>query len=165
VGIKPLRPLETPELLNSSLPHAWDQIRKIRKSVGEALQGFDPALSEAAMMVTSELIENAVKYGEEVPSAREIQLSMSTDHGQLVIIVSNGCADLHGVKQLQQHVQEIADAPDKSALYMGRLEQLMSHPNESGKLGLYRIAFEGEFDLKLTYHDHIVAVTATRDLR
>lgn len=165
MGIQPIRQLETPVLLNSSLPHAWDQIRKIRKSVGDALKDFDPSLCAAAMMVTSELIENAVKYGEEVPASAHIQLSMTMGEDQLIIRVTNGCADGSGVKQLERRIREIADAPDKAALYMARLEQLLAEPTESGKLGLYRIAFEGEFDLKLSYRDNVVTITAARSLR
>jgi hypothetical protein len=164
VGIQTVRQLETPVLLNSSLPHAWDQIRKIRKSVGDALKSIQPSLAEAAMMVTSELIENAVKYGEEVPASAHIQLSMTMCDGKLVITVTNGCTEGQGIKQLTHRIQEIAEAPDKAALYMARLEQLLAEPNESGKLGLYRIAFEGEFDLHLTYRDCVVTITATRSL-
>jgi hypothetical protein len=165
VGIQTVRQLDAPVLLNSSLPHAWDQIRKIRKSVGDALKVLAPSLAEAAMMVTSELIENAVKYGEEVPASAHIQLSMSMDDGKLVIRVTNGCIDGPGVRQLAARIREIAEAPDKAALYMSRLEQLLAEPNESGKLGLYRIAFEGEFDLQFTYRDDVVTITAARSLR
>ena len=154
--------LEAPVLLDSRLPHAWDEIRRIRKNVGEALKSLDPALTTAATMVTSELIENAVKYGETVPASSEIRLAMSMHDGQLVITVSNGCTDANAVRALERRVREIADAPDKAALYMSRLEQLLAEPTESGKLGLYRIAFEGEFDLEFSYRDNVVSVTATR---
>jgi len=163
--MKPLKKLETPVLLNSSLPHAWDQIRKIRKNVGDALSGYDSSLRAAATMVTSELIENAVKYGEEVPAASHILLSMSMEGGRLVISVSNGCADGPGVRQLEGRIREIAEAEDKAALYMARLEQLLAEPTESGKLGLYRIAFEGEFDLQFSYVDNVVRITATRSFQ
>ena len=164
MGIQTVRQLDAPVLLNSSLPHAWDQIRKIRKSVGDALKVLAPSLAEAAMMVTSELIENAVKYGEEVPASAHIQLAMSMDDGKLVITVTNGCIEGPGVRQLAARIQEISEAPDKAALYMSRLEQLLAEPTESGKLGLYRIAFEGEFDLQYTYRDNVVTITATRSL-
>ena len=160
-----IKKLEAPVLLNSTLPHAWDQIRKIRKNVTDALAGFDRGLCAAATMVTSELIENAVKYGEEVPAASHIKLSMSMDAEKLVIAVTNGCADLAGVRELERRIQEICEAPDKSTLYMARLEQLLAEPTESGRLGLYRIAFEGEFDLHFTYRENVVSITATRSLR
>jgi hypothetical protein len=155
--------LETPiTFVNASLPHTWDHIRKIRKSVGEALKNSDPSLRAAAMMVTSELVENAVKYGEEVAAAPHITVALTVRKNQLVISVTNGSADLSGIKELQRRIEEIVHAPDKSTLYMARLEELLAEPTETGKLGLYRIAFEGQFDLHFEYIDQVVSITATR---
>lgn len=149
-------------VVNSSLPHTWDHIRKIRKQVGDALHDSDPNLRSAAMMVTSELVENAVKYGEEVPAAPQISLSLTVRGEQLVINVTNGCADQSGIRELETRIREINEAPDKSTLYMARLEALLADSSESGKLGLYRIAFEGQFDLDFRYTDQVVSITATR---
>lgn len=149
-------------IVNSSLPHTWDHIRKIRKQVGDALQSSDPNLRSAAMMVVSELVENAVKYGEEVPASPHISLSMTVKGSQLTITVTNGCADIGGVRELEKRIREIADAADKSTLYMARLEELLEDSSESGKLGLYRIAFEGQFDIEFNYTDQVVSIIATR---
>ena len=59
-------------------------------------------------------------------------------------------------------MQELAGAADKQALYLARLEELLANAEESGKLGIYRIGFEGGFDLQLDYTNHVVTVTATR---
>lgn len=160
---EPPADLEAPlAFVNASLPHTWDHIRKIRKSVGEALKNSDPSLRMAAMMVTSELVENAVKYGEEVAAAPHINVALTVQRDQLVISVSNGSADLSGIKELQRRVEEIVHAPDKSTLYMARLEELLAEPTETGKLGLYRIAFEGQFDMHFQYVEQVVTITATR---
>jgi hypothetical protein len=149
-------------LLETTLPHAWQHIRAIRKSVGDALAEADPGFRTAAAMVASELVENAVKYGEAVPAAPGIHFALLEAGGQLRIEVSNGCTDGDGVHELQARVKEIARAPDKAALYMARLEALLARPDESGKLGLYRIAFEGKFDLQWSYRNAVVTMTATR---
>jgi hypothetical protein len=154
-----------PPLINMSLPHTWDHIRKIRKSVGEALEDREPALRSAAMMVTSELVENAIKYGQDVPAAPQISLVLSFDHDELRIAVSNGSTDLAGIGELERRVTEIVQAPDKATLYMTRLEELLAQPLESGKLGLYRIAFEGQFELLFNYANDVVTITATRNCR
>jgi hypothetical protein len=130
--------------------------------VGEALAGYDRALCSAAMMVTSELIENAVKYGEAVGAAPSISMSLSLSPDKLIISVRNGCTDVASVKALENRIREICEAPDKSTLYMARLEELLNNPCESGKLGLYRIAFEGEFDLHFDYTQKVVSIIATR---
>lgn len=149
-------------VVSSRLPHTWDHIRKIRKQVGEALEGYDPSLCSAAMMVTSELVENAVKYGEAVSAAPSISISLALTADKLVIAVKNGCCDAAGVKALEQRIRDISEAPDKSTLYLARLEELLADPLESGKLGLYRIAFEGEFDLQFDYAQKVVSIIATR---
>ena len=149
-------------IMELSLPHTWDHIRRIRKDVGEMLKDSAPSLRSAAMMVTSELVENAIKYGEDVPAATQISLSVKCDPEQLRISVSNGSTDRAGIVELERRIDEIMRATDRSTLYLARLEELLAEPTESGKLGLYRIAFEGEFDLLFSYADNVVTITATR---
>ena len=148
--------------ITENLPHTWDDIRKIRRRVGEVLRAHDTALRSAAMMVTSELVENAVKYGEAVPAAPQIVVSLKVDRTRLIVQVVNGCADPAGIEELRERIQEIEQAENKAALYMARLEALLADPLETGKLGLYRIAFEGQFDMRLEYRDNVVSITATR---
>jgi hypothetical protein len=155
----------SPTSVNVWLPHSWDHIRQIRAKVGEALKDADPSLRSAAIMVASELVENAVKYGEEVPDARQITVSLEMGPAAIVIAVSNGSADPKAIEALKRRVDEITSAPDKSVLYLARLEELMAESTETGELGLYRIAFEGEFDIQLRYLNQVVTMTATRNYR
>jgi hypothetical protein len=145
------------------VPHTWSHVRIIRERVGEELLGAGPALRSAAMMTASELTENAVKYGEDVPAAAHVAFDMWLDESRVTIRVSNGTRDKLGVRELQRRVNEVRNAPDKAALYTARLEELLVKPSESGKLGIYRIAFEGGFGLQCEYADDVVTVTATRE--
>lgn len=144
------------------LPHAWNYIREVRARVQEMLAGAEEELRSAAMMTVSELIENAVKYGEGVPGAPDIIVSCCSEGGEVRIIVSNGCQDSSGLRRLQERVQQITSAPDKEALYMARLEELLADAAQSGSLGLYRIAFEGRFELQVSVARSVVTVCATR---
>jgi hypothetical protein len=144
------------------LPHAWNYIREVRARVQEMLAGAEDELRSAAMMAVSELIENAVKYGEGVPGAPDIIVSCCSEGGEVRIVVSNGCQDGSVIRRLQERIQLIMSTPDKEALYMARLEELMADATESGSLGLYRIAFEGRFELHATLARSVVTVTATR---
>jgi len=153
-----------PASVNVSLPHTWDHIRQIRGRVAEVLKEAESSLRSAAVMVTSELVENAVKYGEAVPAAQKISVALTVNETSIIIKVTNGSPDASGVATLAQRVDEIMSAPDKSVLYFTRLEELMADPTETGKLGLYRIAFEGEFDIQLSYRDQVVSMTATRKI-
>jgi hypothetical protein len=114
-------------------------------------------------MTASELVENAIKYGESVPGAPGVTFSMDVTAGRLSIRVVNGSTNLFGVAELERRVRDLAGAEDKQVLYFARLEQLLAHAEESGKLGVYRIGFEGGFDLALDYQNHVVTVTATRN--
>ena len=150
--------------LNVIVPHAWHHIRQIRQRVAETLRDCDGAFRDAAIMTASELMENAVKYGEHVAHAKEIVFSLGIHGDRIVIQVKNGAWNVDGVRELQARVRELATTADKGALYMARLEELLAMPTESGKLGIYRIGFEGQFDLECQYEDEIVTMTARRTL-
>jgi hypothetical protein len=141
----------------------WPNVRKIRQEVGTALDRCGQELRSAAMMTASELVENAIKYGENVPAAPTVNFSLQASAGQLTIRVVNGSTNLAGVAELDRRVKELATATNRQALYLARLEQLLAHADDSGKLGIYRIGFEGGFDLALDYQNDVVAVTATRN--
>jgi hypothetical protein len=140
----------------------WPNVRKIRQEVGHALEACQPDLRTAAMMTASELVENAIKYGENVPAAQSVTFSLEAKPGLLWIRVANGSTNALGVAELERRVQELGRAEDKQALYVSRLEHLLAHSEESGKLGIYRIGFEGGFDLAFDYRNEVVTITATR---
>ena len=81
---------------------------------------------------------------------------------RLCIRVVNGSTNTVGVAELQRRVQEVHGADDKEALYFARLEELLADADEGGRLGIYRVGFEGGFDLQLDYTNNVVTVTATR---
>lgn len=148
-----------------SVPHAWQYVRTIRHKVEDSLKGFDSGVRSATVMTAAELVENAIKYGESVTAAQSVSFAMVVDETSMRIEVCNGSMDVAGVGELLQRIEEVSRAPDKAALYMRRLEELMAVPTESGKLGIYRIAFEGKFDLRCKYADQVVTVTAVRGPR
>ncbi len=149
--------------LELSFQPMWPNVRKIRQQVGAALEACRPGLRSAAVMTASELVENAIKYGENVPAAPTVSFSLEASGGKLVIRVVNGSTNVAGVGELQRRVDELSGSTNKQALYQARLEQLLAHQDDSGKLGIYRIGFEGGFELTLDYSNDVVTVTATRD--
>ena len=141
----------------------WPNVRKIRQQVGAALEACRQELRTAAMMTASELVENAIKYGESLPAAPSVTLSLEATAGQIFIRVVNGSTNLAGVAELERRVRDLATATNKQTLYLARLEQLLAHADDSGKLGIYRIGFEGGFDFALDYRNDVVTMTATRN--
>ncbi|WP_394841367.1 hypothetical protein LZC95_30375 [Pendulispora brunnea] len=144
------------------IPHLWKFVSHARGEVERALTSFAPSVRAATVMTASELIENAMKYGEEVPNLLTIHLRLQADAERITIEVSNGALTRERVCQLEQRLAEIASSTDREELYMNRIRTLLDNPTEKGGLGLYRIGFEGGFDLTCTFIDSIVTVTAVR---
>jgi len=149
--------------LELSFQPMWPNVRKIRQQVGATLEACHQRLRSAAVMTASELVENAIKYGESVPAAPSVTFLLEATAHQLAIRVVNGSTNALGVAELQRRVKDLSDAANKEALYLARLEQLLAHSEDSGKLGIYRIGFEGGFDLALDYTNDVVTMTATRN--
>jgi len=148
--------------LQFTLAPMWPNVREIRQRVAAALEECPSQLRSAAVMTASELVENAIKYGESVPGAKTVTFVLEATSESISISVVNGSTNALGVAELERRVQELRSAGDKQALYLARLEQLLADADESGKLGIYRIGFEGGFDLALEYLNNVVSVTATR---
>jgi hypothetical protein len=142
----------------------WTVVRRIREQVAQALAAYPENVRSATVMTASELVENAVKYGESVPNAATISFSLIASPDSLRVEVTNGSKNTDSVARLRERIAAIVAAPDKTALYMDRLEHLLSTPSESGQLGLYRIAFEGAYELSCTYEESVVTVNAVRRL-
>lgn len=154
--------------LTRDIPIAWSHIREARKLVQEALADHDAELREAAGMTMSELIENAMKYGEPVPKLPGARFTLEVDDDGVSIQVQNGSGSEACLAKLVATVEAIAGAQGKDAreaLYIERLQQLMEDPSAGGQLGLYRVGYEGGFDLSCACEDQIITVTARRSFR
>ncbi len=150
--------------LSVTIEPVWPTIRQIRKTVGDALTDLAPSVRGAAMMTASELTENAIKYGESVPTQPTISFRFEVFDEQVRIEVANGSTNVADVQRLLEGIDQIATSTDKEALYFARVQQLLENQKESGKLGLYRIALEGRFDLYASYESGVVTVVATRNM-
>ncbi|AUX25028.1 uncharacterized protein SOCEGT47_055700 [Sorangium cellulosum] len=149
-------------LLNTSIRPVWSSIRAPRASVREVLAQYPSALVDAAAMTACELLENAIKYGDEVPAAPTILFRLGLAGGRLDIVTVNDCTDHSSASRLLRRIQPLRDAPNKMDPYIERLQEMLHGPSESANLGLYRIALEGGFSLDATYTDEVVTVTAIR---
>jgi hypothetical protein len=141
----------------------WQRVREVRRTVEEAGKDLPDEIRTAAVMVTSELVENAVKYGESVPACPDIQVRVSISDTRIVIEVANGASATDELTELFERVAQIRDSESREQLYMGRLTELLERPGSTGKLGLYRIGFEGKFDLESVLDGQTLIVRATRE--
>src|SRR5262245_9969403 len=149
-------------LLNMPLRTMWSEVQKVRERVQALLAHLPEDVRAATVMTASELIENAIKYGESVPAAPEATVLLNHEGGCIEIVVRNGVAAEETVRELKARVERVAAAEDRSALYAERLRQLMTSGGSDGsKLGIYRIGCEGGFTLRCDFTDRVVTMTAT----
>lgn len=147
------------------IPMAWHHIRDARALALEALANASPDLQHATGMTVSELLENAMKYGESVPGMAGASYTFTVSDDAVRIEVKNGVGSEESLTELRARIDAMAAAEDKEALYVERLQQILENPSAGGQLGLFRIACEGGFDLAYHYEAPIVTVIATRTLK
>ncbi|MFO0659985.1 MAG: hypothetical protein U0165_09170 [Polyangiaceae bacterium] len=151
--------------LNISLPGGvWQRVREVRAKVAEAASELSTEVRTAAVMVTAELVENAIKYGESVPGCEDVQVHVTISSTQVAIEVANGATSRPALNELFERVEQISTSDNREGLYIKRLEEMLQSPGLSGKLGLYRIGFEGNFELTCRHDGQILTVRATREL-
>lgn len=147
-----------------ALPREWGQLNDIRAVVARRLEGYDKDTQEAVAMVASELVENAIKYGEPLADAELGQFRFAlTDQGVRIDVTSRLTSREH-FDALRTRIDSIQASEDKQALYIRRMQEIYDHPGASAGLGLFRIAFEGGCALRCGWMGDKLTVTATRDL-
>ncbi|MBN1611296.1 MAG: hypothetical protein JW940_31980 [Polyangiaceae bacterium] len=154
----------TEPALSVSIEPIWGTIRQVRGKVGALLTGYPSEFRSAAMMAASELLENAVKYGDGVPQAPQILFTLGLSDGVLQLRTVNGSHDAQNVERLQARLDRLAASKDPAELYLDAIRAMLTPATgQAGNgLGLYRIVAEGGFALSCQYVDHVVGVLATR---
>jgi hypothetical protein len=114
-------------------------------------------------MVTGELLENAVKYGDWSDAARTFRLHVSGDGRRAAVSVE------HPVRQGDPHVLRLLDTlrwlrgfSSAGDAYRARLMAVAAaeRPGETGGLGLARVAYEGGCALRADLDGELLRVTA-----
>lgn len=120
-------------------------------------------LISATVMCVSELIENAVKYGDRGPNGDKISFEMTIDEATIRVTVRHGVTNEEDVGRVIETIEELKRGSDPKQLYSKRLRELLNETRPSvSRLGLFRIAYEGEFRLDCSYTNQILAVSAER---
>lgn len=146
------------------IPIAWEYVRTVRQQVDAALSSYPEELRSNAVLVASELAENAVKYGAAVPGLEWARFSFELTPTHIQIQVSNGLTNRLLLDSLERMVMQMKPAGACEQLYAARLQELVIDPLQPTRLGLYRIGYEGKFELDCAYADRILTMTARRQL-
>jgi len=156
--------------IDLTVRNEWKNIDLLRTSVQNCFTAVFADLDgcHAIAMVTGELLENALKYGSWASTDRTMFRLRVTGHGGgIEISVQNPLKpdDPHAAN-LSKAIEWINSFPKPEAAYRARLLQIAQEDAEGSpsRLGLVRIAHEGNCRLALGIDNNIVNVTATLEL-
>lgn len=150
--------------LGVDIPVLWSYVRQVREATAAILGHYPAGICDATSMVASELVANAIKYGESIPQAPSAQFNLKISDGAIKIEVRNGTMSQAHVDIVRTRISEISAAKDKDELYLARLQDAMCGQSRHGQLGLYRVWCEGKFSLEYEYSNHVLTIIATREL-
>lgn len=144
-----------------SIEPTWNIVLNINDRIDEVMPDANSEIIEALRMVSTELVENAVKYGEPVPGMAGIEYELIVDEKIISIRVDNGVVNDSNIDQVKKSIDKIRSCKDRFKLYTDRLSELMESPKlGESQLGLYRIAYEGRCELDYKFEEDILSVIA-----
>ena len=157
--------------IDMTVRNEWRNVDLLRTSVQNCFTAVfaDVDGCHAIAMVTGELLENALKYGDWLGGDRAMfRLRVhGTKDNMVTVSVQNPLEKSDANAQaLMSSIEWINSFPKPEAAYRARMMQIAQSEDEAptSKLGLARIAFEGTCRLAAHVDNGTVTVTAARDL-
>ena len=145
----------------------WLEIETVREKSSEffRLNGLANHMVDSLTMVTSELVENSLKYGNFTLSEDIVTVDIHIDDNFITIEVFNPVhepSDNH-LRKLDRMIQWIRGYQDPFQAYVEQLKEVSKKSliDEESGLGLVRIAYEGNAILDFFVgEDNILNVSA-----
>jgi hypothetical protein len=142
----------------------WSNIDLLTTSVRAcfAAMMMDVEGCQTVAIVASELLENAVKYGDWSGSDRTFRFHVSGEGGRASISVENPVSDPErALGEIEETLRWIATFPSAASAFQARLVEVASAPaGGSSRLGLARIAHQAKCTLRAERVGHAVRVVA-----
>jgi hypothetical protein len=130
-------------------PH-WDQIEEVRRKTRAFLKnhGLPRELIDALTMVSSELVENGMKYGcfEDPKNGLTFNLNIVEKNVIMEVTHPTSASAAPHLRRLDKTIQWIRGFQDPFQAYLEKLKEVARRPITDGEsgLGLVRIAYEGK---------------------
>lgn len=152
--------------LAMEIPASWQFVRQLKRIVEDNLKDYPESVRYSAGMVASELAGNAIKYCDSTGRFPPPTFLLAVVDRQVVIEVKNAVKSPEHLSQVQLRIEQMTDSANRAELYIKRLQELLTDATKAqgSQLGLYRIGYEGDFDLSCSYADQILTIRATRGL-
>lgn len=145
----------------------WDNVELLRGAVQScvsAIFGRNEAAQTVAMIV-GELLENAVKYGVWGERTRFFRLRVWSDAGHVHVSVESPVrsSDDPDIRRVIETISWIKSFDSAEEAYAAKLLEVAARPRgqKMSRLGLVRIAYEGNCLLRADVHDGSLRVTAS----
>ncbi|MDY6933874.1 MAG: PilZ domain-containing protein [Spirochaetota bacterium] len=153
--------MDSNKLIKVFIEPTWNIVLNVNDRIEEILPDASVEIIDSVRMVSTELVENAVKYGETVPNLSGIEFEIRIEDDTLTVKVKNGVLTDRNVQNLKYSIEKIMNSEDRFTLYTNRLIELMESSKVSeSQLGLYRMAYEAHCDLNYSYDKSILTVSA-----
>jgi hypothetical protein len=152
--------------LDLPVRNEWRNVELLRTSVENCFQAVFADLDgkTAISMVTGELLENALKYGdwESAEACRAFRLRVEGDRARAVVTVQNPVKpDDPGLREVLDTVAWIRTFKSPGDAYRARLLEIAQSEGEAAsRLGLVRVAYEGNCTVEASVDGGTLTVTA-----
>ena len=144
-----------------NLADTWDDLGQVRTLFEEYFAESTEEFKAAVTMAGLELAENVIKHG---AGASAGSVTLSVREGEVVISTQNQVTSTQRAMFVRARIQDIADKGARE-MYIKRMLELIEQPDVQGSgMGLFRIAYEGEFQLSCEILGDRLCIYARRRL-
>ncbi len=157
-------------ILNKTFNPQWGEVERARLICSEYLESnhYEIDTIDAITMICSELVENAVKYGDFISTEDKISLNILLNDK---IIIEVKCPIIRSKNQhfhrLDRIIQWIRGHQNPFEAYIEKLKMVAVKPldDPEGGLGLFRIAYEGQAVLDFYVGDEgLISISAVYEV-
>lgn len=157
--------------IRMSIKPEWDNIEEVRVQTETFLkmQKIHEDVMDAVIMNISELLENAIKYGNYNNGINDVIASVSISERDITVEVKSPVKDEDDrhFRRLDKIVQWVRGYQNPFEAYIEKIKEVSLQPiddNQSG-LGIVRIAYEGQSIIDFFVNDdNIISVSAVYHL-
>jgi hypothetical protein len=145
-------------------PVSWTTIDTILVDITNAYPDTASDTWYDIVMSVTELLENAIKYGR-FEDKDSIGIKVIRDDNTVIIEVVNRVARLDDLETAKEYIDMINASNDLKVLFTRQLQYLMENPvRERSRLGLFRMAYEGQFALSYDLKNDSLHITAKKQV-
>lgn len=121
--------------IKMDIPVMWQFVKNVKRLVEETLRNYPDNIRYSAGMVASELVGNAIKYGDRTELAPQATFEITVTDSHVIIDVSNGVRSMDHLAQVTKRIDELSGTTNKEEFYLRRLQELLSGASQGSQLG------------------------------